>query len=185
MQLADITTDRLELSRWDPLRHGPGLTALNARPDAVRYLNDGIPYSPAESAAQSARLAAHWERHGFGLWGATLRATGEVIGFVGIAHPLWFPAKAHEVEVGWRLHPAFWGHGYATEGGRAALGAASRHLDLTRIIAVIDPRNTPSIAVATRLGLTLEESLAHPQRPDAVDIYAIALTPTHFLEAAR
>ena len=100
-----------------------------------------------------------------------------MIGFVGLSHPLWFPAKAHEVKVGWRLHPAFWGHGYATEGGRAALSAASRHLDLTRIIAVIDPRNTPSIAVATRLGLTLEESLPHPQAPGVpVDIYAIALS---------
>ena len=69
MRLPDVTTDRLDLSRWDPLRHGPGLIALNARPEAVRYLNDGIPYTSAESAAQSARLASHWETHGFGLWG--------------------------------------------------------------------------------------------------------------------
>ena len=43
MHLPDVTTDRLELSRWNPLRHGPGVVARNARPDAVRYLNDGMP----------------------------------------------------------------------------------------------------------------------------------------------
>jgi RimJ/RimL family protein N-acetyltransferase len=176
MDLPDVTTDRLQLQRWSPERHGEALEALNAQPDAVRYLNDGVPYTPAESAAQSARFAAHWELHGFGLWGATIRDTGEVIGFAGLSHPLWFPARAHEVEVGWRLHPSFWGHGYATEAGHAALTAAATHLGLARIIAVIDPGNTPSIAVATRLGLTPEERVAHPQRPGAIDIYAIALT---------
>jgi RimJ/RimL family protein N-acetyltransferase len=175
MRLPDVTTERLQLSRWDARVHGAGLEALNARPDAVRYLNDGVPYTPAESAAQSARFAAHWAEHGFGLWGATLLFTGEVIGFVGLAHPLWFPARAHEVEVGWRLHPAFWGKGYATEAGHAALAAASTHLGLTRVIAVIDPGNTPSIAVATRLGLTLQARVPHPQRPGSVDIYATEL----------
>jgi RimJ/RimL family protein N-acetyltransferase len=177
MHLPDVTTDRLQLERWSPERHGRALEALNALPDAVRHLNDGVPYTPAESAAQSARFAAHWELHGFGLWGATITETAAVIGFAGLSHPLWFPARAHEVEVGWRLHPSFWGHGYATEAGRAALTAAATQLGLTRVIAVIDPANTPSIAVATRLGLTLEERVAHPQRPGEIDIYAIAPTP--------
>jgi RimJ/RimL family protein N-acetyltransferase len=170
--LPDVTTDRLELSRWDPVVHTPALEALNARPEAVRYLNDGVPYTAAETAAQSARFAAHWAQHGFGLWGATLRETGEVIGFAGLSHPLWFPDRAHEVEVGWRLHPSFWGRGYATEAGHAALAAAATDLALGRVIAVIDPRNAPSIAVAVRLGLALEATVPHPQRPGDVLIYA-------------
>ncbi len=92
-----------------------------------------------------------------------------------VAHPLWFPAMAHEVEVGWRLHPAFWGNGYATEAARAALTAASTHLELLRIIAVIDPANTPSTAVARRLGMTVERTLPHPQRPGEIDIYSTTL----------
>jgi RimJ/RimL family protein N-acetyltransferase len=173
MALSDVTTARLELSRWDEERHTPALVALNARAEAVRYLNAGVPYTPAETAAQSARFAAHWAEHGFGLWGATLVETTEVIGFAGLAHPLWFPARAHEVEVGWRLHPSFWGHGFATEAGRAALAAATEQLGLERVIAVIDPGNAPSIAVARRLGLELESVEAHPQRPGDIHIYAI------------
>jgi RimJ/RimL family protein N-acetyltransferase len=172
----DVITERLQLSRWDAAAHTPALTALNALPATVRYLNEGVPYTPAESAAQSERFTRHWSTYGFGLWAATLRTTQETIGFVGVAHPLWFPALVHEVEVGWRLHPAAWGNGYATEAARAALTAAADHLSLIRIIAVIDPANTPSIAVARRLGMTIEQTLPHPQRPGEVDIYTTSRT---------
>jgi RimJ/RimL family protein N-acetyltransferase len=49
------------------------------------------------------------------------------------------------------------------------------HLRLERVIAIIDPGNTPSMAVATRLGLSLEQSVPHPQRPGSVGIYAVQL----------
>jgi RimJ/RimL family protein N-acetyltransferase len=174
----DVTTARLHLSRWDSRLHTPALEAVNAIPEVVRYLNDGVPYTPAESAAQSARFAAHWERHGFGLWGATVMETGEIIGFVGLSHPLWFPDLASEVEVGWRLHPDAWGMGYATEGGRAALESAWCDLGLERVIAVIDPANAPSVAVAERLGMTRDRRVPHPQRPGSVDIY-VAVPPAN------
>jgi RimJ/RimL family protein N-acetyltransferase len=178
MLLSDVTTPRLRLSRWDPAHHTPALEALNAIPEAVTYLNDGVPYTPAETAAQSARFAAHWEQHSFGLWAATVAATDEVIGFAGLCHPLWFPEFADQVEVGWRLHPSAWGNGYATEGGRAALESAWSELRLERVIAVIDPGNAPSIAVAERIGMTPGERVPHPQRPGSVDIY-VAVPPAN------
>jgi RimJ/RimL family protein N-acetyltransferase len=177
MPLSDATTARLRLSRWEVASHTPALEAVNARPEAVRYLNDGRPYSAAESRAQSERFAAHWARHGFGLWAVTELATGRTVGFVGLAHPLWFPAYEAEVEVGWRLHPDAWGNGYATEAGRVALAAAAEELGLARVISAIDPDNAASIAVAERLDMSLERTVAHPQRPGNLRIYAIALPP--------
>jgi RimJ/RimL family protein N-acetyltransferase len=173
MALRDVTTDRLRLERWDAAVHTPALEAINALPDAVRYLNDGVPYTREETDRQSARFSRHWAEYGFGLWAATVDATGWTIGFVGVAHPLWFPDLSHEVEIGWRLHPDAWGHGYATEAGHASLVAARDELELTRIIAVIDPGNVASVAVATRLGMAYESTLPHPQRPGDIDIYAI------------
>ena len=121
--------------------------------------------------SQSDRFTRHWDEHGFGLWATTVRATDRTIGFVGVAHPLWFPDLAHEVEIGWRLHPDAWGHGYATEAGHAALTAAHHDLGLDRIIAVIDPDNHPSLAVAHRLGMSYEQTLPHPQRPGDIEIH--------------
>jgi RimJ/RimL family protein N-acetyltransferase len=170
-----VTTARLCLRRWDAERHTPALAAINAEPSAVEFLNDGIPYTAEESRRQSERFAAHWASHGFGLW--AVEHGEETLGFTGLAHPLWFPQYAAEVEVGWRLHPAAWGHGYATEAARAALAAAT-HLELERLIATIDPANTRSIAVATRLGMTLDATVAHPQRPGDIAIYTIPSSGT-------
>ncbi len=171
MALSDVTTDRLRLERWDATAHTPALAAINALPEAVRYLNDAIPYTREDTERQSERFTRHWAEYGFGLWAATVVATGETIGFVGVAHPLWFPGLAHEVEIGWRLHPDAWGHGYATEAGRAALDAARDQLELTRIIAVIDSGNAASLAVAGRLGMSFERTVPHPQRPGDIEIH--------------
>jgi RimJ/RimL family protein N-acetyltransferase len=161
-----VTTARLRLHPWDFDAHTDALAAANADPAVVRYLHDGVPYTYEESARQSARFEAHWHQHGFGLWALELISTGDIIGFAGLAHPMWFPALATEIEVGWRLHPTAWGHGYATEAGQAALATATGP-----VIAIIDPANTPSIAVATRLGMHPARTLPHPQRPGTVLIY--------------
>jgi RimJ/RimL family protein N-acetyltransferase len=163
-----VNTRRLRLVRWDVDRHTDALTAINAQPAAVEFLNDGTPYTSEQTRRQSERFATHWSTHGFGLW--ALEHHDEILGFTGLSHPLWFPEYAHEVEVGWRLHPTAWGHGYATEAAREALAAAT-HLNLDRIIAIIDPANTRSIAVATGVGMAPERAVPHPQRPGTVAIY--------------
>src|SRR4051794_22028116 len=166
-----VTTARLRLVRWDVGRHTSALSAVNAEPSAVEFLNDGVPYTPEDSRRQSERFAAHWATHGFGLW--AVERGDETVGFTGLAHPMWFPDYAGEVEIGWRLHPGAWGHGYATEAARGAL-AASAHLELERVVSIIDPANTRSVAVATRLGMTLESTAPHPQRPGTISVYTIA-----------
>jgi RimJ/RimL family protein N-acetyltransferase len=55
-------------------------------------------------------------------------------------------------EIGWHLHPDHQGQGLATESARALL-AAAEDAGLGQILALTDPDNVPSQAVATRLGL--------------------------------
>jgi len=172
-----ITTERLVLRRWRAPEHTPALAAVNAEPEAMRFLNGGVPLTPAQSAAQSERFSAHWDQHGFGLW--AIEAAGDCVGFTGLCHPLWFPAFAHEVEAGWRLHPSAWGKGYATEAGRAALVAGFEHLGPERVIALIDEGNEASMRVATRLGMAPAGELAGPDS-EPMCLYACApgLSPT-------
>lgn len=58
-----------------------------------------------------------------------------------------------EVELTWRLARAHQGHGYATECARALVEHAWDVLDLTRLVAIIDPANAASVGVARKLGM--------------------------------
>lgn len=59
-------------------------------------------------------------------------------------------------EIGWALHRDFQGKGYAYEAGAATLDFAFRTLELHRVTAELDPRNTPSITLCERLGMRSE-----------------------------
>lgn len=62
-------------------------------------------------------------------------------------------------EVGYGLGPAHWGQGYAREAVRALLDWGFGVLQLHRVEADIDPANTASAALLTRLGFQLEGRL--------------------------
>jgi RimJ/RimL family protein N-acetyltransferase len=169
----DVDTERLRLARWRHREHAAGLADANAEAAVMRYLNGGTPLTRAESDAVSRRVQAHWETHGFGLWAAVERATGRMIGFVGVCHPTWFPAWAHTVEVGWRLHPDAWGRGLATEAARQALRSGFERRGLEEIVAFVHPENRRSEAVTARLGMKRSEQVAHPDHGHAMNVFRI------------
>jgi RimJ/RimL family protein N-acetyltransferase len=59
-------------------------------------------------------------------------------------------------EIGWTLHPDFFGRGYATEASHAVLDLAFTTIGLHRMRAELDPRNAASIALCLRLGMRHE-----------------------------
>jgi RimJ/RimL family protein N-acetyltransferase len=95
-------------------------------------------------------VTASYAKNGFGLWRATLRATGEPVGISGIVtrEGLDLP------DVGYALLERFWGQGLATESAAAVLDHARQALGLPRISAITKPTNLGSIAVLEKVGLT-------------------------------
>ena len=63
---------------------------------------------------------------------------------------------AHNGEIGYSLHPEFWGIGLATEAARLLIDFGFNELHLHRIYATCDPRNIASYKVMEKLGLTYE-----------------------------
>lgn len=114
--LGDVTTERLTLRRFRAA-DAEALAPVFAEPAVWRY-----PYGRGLTAEETAtfveKRVAGWDAQGFDLWVAEERATGRVIGFVGLSVPRFLPEVLPAVEVGWRLHPDVWGRGYATEGRR-------------------------------------------------------------------
>jgi RimJ/RimL family protein N-acetyltransferase len=168
------TTERLLLRPWRPNDRAP-FAAMNADPEVVRYVRDGITMTAAQSDELLDAIEEHWERHGFGLWCAAPRDDPDAcIGFIGLAIPSFLPTVLPAVEVGWRLARPAWGRGLATEGARASLAHAFGPLALTSVISVIDPDNERSIRVAEKLGMGHESSHLHPVTGRKLYAYSIS-----------
>ncbi|MDM4718473.1 GNAT family protein [Micromonospora sp. WMMA1363] len=153
-----IKTERLDLRPFAP----SDLTALHAYladPEVHRYV-----YSEAPADVDGTRemLARREERAALRRAGDALqlaivvRRTGELVGEV----VLGWPSPEHrQGEIGYLLHPDHRGHGYATEAAAAMLHLGFGHLDLHRIYARLDARNTASARVPQRLGMRREAHL--------------------------
>jgi RimJ/RimL family protein N-acetyltransferase len=90
-----------------------------------------------------------YQTTGFGLWVIEHRDTGEFLGDCGLTlQPV---DDGHLVEVGYHLTVAHRGRGYATEAARACIEHALHHLGLPLVCSIVDPDNTPSKAVASRI----------------------------------
>ena len=79
--------------------------------------------------------------------------TSQVIGWCGLG-PLDFNSKETELFCG--LSESYWGRGIAAEACRALLDYTFTNIELTRIVAVVDPENLQSRKLIEKLGMQLE-----------------------------
>ncbi len=157
-------THRLHLRRWRPGDRAP-FARLNADPRVVEFFPARA--RQPESDAFADRIEAHFQQHGFGLWAVEVPGKSPFAGYVGLAIPAFDAPFTPCVEVGWRLDPAHWNQGYATEGARAALDFGFRWLRLEQIVSFTVPGNARSRRVMEKLGMTHShtDDFDHPRLP--------------------
>ena len=159
-----LRTERLLLREGLASDREP-FAALNGDPEVARYLTR--PLDRAASDELVDRIQARWASDGHGLWAVERLDDGSFIGFIGLAAPHFEAHFTPAVEVGWRLARSAWGHGFATEGARAALAWGFGTLGLREIVSFTTPANRRSRAVMERLGMTrdLLGDFDHPNVP--------------------
>ena len=162
--IAELRTDRLRLRGWRPEDREP-FAVMNRDPQVVEYLPG--PLDRAASDALVDRIEDHWDRLGFGLWVVEVPGVAPFVGFVGLSRIVFTAPFTPAVEVGWRLARDAWGHGYATEGGRASLAFAFDTVDLDEVVSFTTVQNTRSRRVMERLGMTRDpdQDFEHPNVP--------------------
>lgn len=96
-----------------------------------------------------------YEIRGFGRWAVVHKDTGRMIGFTGLK----YEEEIDEVDVGYRLHPDFWGQGIATEASLPCIDYGFEVLGLEKIVAGAVPGNEASFRVMEKLGLSYERHI--------------------------
>jgi RimJ/RimL family protein N-acetyltransferase len=140
--------------------------AMNADPKVMRFFPETYPRERTQRFVEL--IDRRWRELGYSLWAVERLDSGRFIGYVGL-WPATFPAPfTPAVEVGWRLASDQWGRGYATEGGRAALGYAFATLGFAEILSFTARLNEASWRVMERLGMQRDarEDFEHPGVPE-------------------
>ncbi|KJQ52503.1 GNAT family N-acetyltransferase [Microbacterium sp. SA39] len=157
---AETLTERLILTPLDAA--SPELVEelfrIQSDPATWEHLPEGVDVDLAETQSLVDGYARSWRERGLGWWAVRLRSplgqlpAGSVIGLGGVAIrqpevPAW--------NLGFRLTPASWGHGFAAELGRAALDAAAVAQPGVPVTGRALTRNPASWRTLERAGLSL------------------------------
>lgn len=124
--------------------------SLVVDPYVYRYLMDGQILPRAWSAECIRTSQELRQKRGVGLWLATLRADGRLVGFCGFRV---FEELHPEPQLVYALREEFAGHGVATEMARCMI-ADARRAGFSDILAGVDAVNTASARVLDKLGFT-------------------------------
>jgi RimJ/RimL family protein N-acetyltransferase len=160
-----LSSGRIRLRRWRQ-EDREAFAAMNADARVMEFFLRRL--NRAESDAMVDRIEAHFSERGFGLWAIEVPGVAPFIGFAGLSVPRFSAPFMPCVEVGWRLAFEHWGHGYATEAARLALGHGFGPLALPEVVSYTSATNHRSRAVIKRLGIRRDpaDDFDHPALPE-------------------
>mgnify|MGYP001795139071 CR=1 FL=1 len=148
-----------------------GYTDADIEPFAAFYAGErshfvGGPMSRELACRALMTYAGHWHVRGYGRWMVEDKATGAILGNVG----LWYPEGWPEPEIGWTLFDGAEGRGVALETAMASRDYAFNVLQWDTAISLVDPRNTRSAHLSQRMGAVHDGRFAH-ERYGTMDIW--------------
>lgn len=149
--LCEFTTERMRLSR--PRQADvPDYRRMFTDPRVMATLG-GLRDEP-DLQALIDRLFAHWVTHGFGLWIARDRVSGEFLGRGGLR--VMMIGGRPEIELGYGFVPDAWGRGLATELARESIRIGFEVLKVPEVVCFTEPTNVKSRRVMEKVGFTYE-----------------------------
>lgn len=167
MTIAD--TQRLQLRHFEPEDVFP-IALILANLEVMRFSVAG-PKTVKQTQQLVDTCRAEYQTNGYALYAVIHKEDQRLIGYCGLMPQI--VSDVQEVELGYRLHPAYWGRGLGTEAARAVVKYAADTLKLTRLVAVIEADNIGSVQVALKVGMHKEAETEW--RGLSVEVYAMML----------
>jgi RimJ/RimL family protein N-acetyltransferase len=165
-----LETERL-LLRTASLDDAEFMLRLLNEPSFLRFVGDrGVRTADDARGYIADRLIAGYEKNGYGLWVAELKASGTPIGISGLVRRDTLP----DADIGFAFLPEYWRQGYAYESTAAAMRYAMDDLALPRLLAITDQENVASIRLLERLGLSFERMIQLADDAAELRLFAIS-----------
>ncbi len=131
---------------------------MDSNPEVHKYLGNN-PVKTIEQAREViATIRQQYLDNGIGRWVTIEKSSGRFIGWSGLK----FIREEENnhinfYDVGYRLHPKYWGKGYATESCKAALEFGFGTMNLNEIIGIANEENKASRRALEKCGLKFVE----------------------------
>lgn len=151
-QLPTLDGERVRL-RWVTSADLPALYAVFSHPEVMRYWGWPAMRDLKEAQALLDSIHEHFQRADLFQWGIELKAQPGLIGTCTLAS---IDRRHRRAEVGYALARPHWGQGLMSEALDVLFTHAFSSLNLHRIEADVDPRNTASIELLLRKGFQRE-----------------------------
>lgn len=147
-----LETEKLKLRKMN-INDVDNLMEIFSDPIAMQYYPSTYPKEVAQKWINW--NLENYEKHQSGLWICELIEDGTFVGQCGIIPQV--VDEIEEMEIGYLFVREFWGKGLATEAAIAVKDYGFNTIGLNRLVATIYHKNTPSIKLAERIGMTFEK----------------------------
>ncbi|WP_339893263.1 GNAT family N-acetyltransferase [uncultured Algibacter sp.] len=150
----NIETERLILREFRE-SDLDGMFELDSDPEVHRYLGN----KPVKTKEESQRIIAsalkQYKERGIGRWAVIEKSSGEFVGWSGLKLNTEYNMNGFTryYDVGYRLIKRYWGKGFATESGKAAVNYAFNVLKLPELYATTEIGNQASHNALLKIGL--------------------------------
>jgi RimJ/RimL family protein N-acetyltransferase len=162
-----LETDRLRLRRFTRADLDD-VHALHSDPAVLRYLGRPATREHVRDTTLPWFLDLYERFPGFGYLAALEKTTEAFLGWFLFRPPMVENAPPGEIELGYRLHEAAWGRGFATEGSIALVDKGFAGLGVQRVVATTMTVNRGSRRVMEKVGLRYVRTF-HPDWPDTLE----------------
>ncbi len=150
-----LETNRLYFRRYT-LEDYPFVYELVSDERVMRFIGDGKPKDIDYARNLIHRMLEQYKNFDdYGLHVLLHKETNEYIGHAGIVAQI--IDDTFELELGYWIHPKFWGHGYGKEAANALAIYANEEMGLERYISAIQVGNIASEKIARSNNMTLEK----------------------------
>lgn len=144
-----IETDRLIMRKFT-LDDADAVFEFSTCEAVTEFTGDaGVVKTKADAKELIKRIwLAEYEAYGYARYALVYKADNKVIGFCGLK----FETRINSTDIGYRLLPAYWGKGLATEAATATLEYAQRTLNIDHILGEAVDENIASNKLLKNVG---------------------------------